>query len=833
MATNVDIASGVCPYCGGPNNEPIGISTAERQVGECPACKTVHHVACWRANLWNGNHGCTTWACRHSPQSSDFVRADLSNVRTLDDRKRRIQEALTRLQVALASSNDDTIADAWQKHKEILDGQPLPEADRRRIVLAQKRRKLFADLVDALTRRDDAAAVAIWSGNAADLMAYPPAKARHSEIEQATQRLSAIGKLAAAMAAAQDEHAKDILLDSLWKELQPVLGDHPSADPYRARIKLAQDRLKAAASLLEAIKRGNDAQISARWQKHKGILQGYSAVSSHLSRIEKAEQYQRALADLRDAVKGSTPSDVNIAQVWERLKGTLAEYEPAQEYIARVELAHSRVAALTQLRESLSKGEDASIVRTFHQHVALLEPCIDYTASERAQVQQAVERLAATATASVREALSYGDDQAIEAAYLPHKDLFASVGALRKEEIERAELAVERIAALRGLREAITLGRTRKVVEWYAKHETLLKPCRNFTLDERRRVASIREQVLIGDVRQAIKAGDDEALVARGHAALAASCSLSPEELMALNAAQQRVSRLIDLRTAIAAKDDIRIALAYDEELLGKCRSVTAQDKARVELALTRAQRLYPLRIALALDDDRLIANLYSRAIFDDSHLLTEAEEQRCELAEQRVKALEQLRQALGSDADEGIIAAHDDALLASSSLLTPTDKHRIEQARQRQWHKDMLRKAMESQDPCRIADAYTAMLEARLNLPNEFDLGTILDACRIADGYRELEAALADEPARSDQIVAEVGSWIMHKAPHILTTTTRQRVRESQQRVGMLHRLRSAINSKDTQRIRVAYQPNLFGGDVPIPITSEEQLVVAEALSS
>jgi hypothetical protein len=402
----------------------------------------------------------------------------------------------------------------------------------------------------------------------------------------------------------------------------------------------------------------------------------------------------------------------------------------------------------------------------------------------------------------VREGIFEEDDEKIVSAYRGAERLLESMKAFSDEEQRRVALARERMYALAELRGAFSRRHPNEIVRVYLLHADVLEQSRNFSREERQRVVEARRACLLDDLHAAMADYDPFKVEVAGRRAAEEGCILSDADSDALRRARHILVALRQLRQALESDSDTAIVGAYQADLLDDCRRVTAEDRYRIRLAQDRLQRWRPLRNALVRGDDLAMASLYNRLLFDGFEPMSPEQHERCELALKRAAAYERFQQALLSGDAQQIVGEYDEELLGPAALLTPSAKQRVEDAR----YQVVLTKAWGSGDLTRVADAYCAVVKARVRVPDGVDRETVIEATRAAQLVADFRQALhaAD---RKDEAIARLGDRLLGLWPDLLTTEDKDEILRSKVKVGARSRLQEAAASGDGQRVAMVLQ--------------------------
>jgi hypothetical protein len=438
----------------------------------------------------------------------------------------------------------------------------------------------------------------------------------------------------------------------------------------------------------------------------------------------------------------------------------------------------------------------------------LLEPCIDFTMEDRQEVLTVLERRAYELAKAIRNSILKEDDEAMADANDPW--LFTRVSTLSSMERERLELAAKRTKALTDFRSALQLGDANEILRIYRENENLLRPCRNLRLDERAQISAAREAALLQAVEAAMTRQDADEISTSVQLALWEGCQLTERHSLAFEWAQQILNARARVDEAIAMDDDLAISLAHDRTLLDGNKHLKEEQRERVTQSDQRVRIAFALRLALAQDDDRSIDRLHKSDLFAGSRVLSPEEHERCSLAHKRLGAWSKVKNALQAANKFEAVEVYDEGLLESSKLLTNSQRQYIKRIGREQVLLRELSQTLEHGSPAEIADVAHATTEAGfpLTIFNPASWSVIYDASTVVNELRELRSAIRDE---DDMRIAQLWSRILFSDDCGLMPSERVRIDLALRRAGALLRLRRALDSGETRRVRFAYQPDLL----------------------
>lgn len=728
-----------------------------REIGDCPDCKTPHHVECW-----SSNGGCTTAFCYRNPAMAPrmgFAYADLEN-------KRSARQALNELRKAIRDELEHAIVGTWEKWKQWPE-QPLrhygpAQEYRPRVRLAYGRHNLLRQLDTVLAR-----------GGSAEIYQF---HAEHSELEpDFNLRLETIKDYREKY----QDRVKAVVdpITSKLADLKTAIGAEDGQGDDRA-IEVAYDVVLQ--------------QLTPIFQRQKLLS------DDDIERIRLALRRMPALREFEMVLAAN--SHRAIAEAWDKNEDPFRGFNLAESHLPLVRSAKKCVQQLSEIERHHTLGEWRDVISIFDSWREHFERCKDYHENYQAYVENARKQIALHQLPELRQALEDGDDLRVGEIYIP--SIFD--GSLTYDEQQQAKLAVRRVPIVRQMQEAFARKGLAHLVKLYDENATplQLKQCKAFTGEMRFAVIKARQEFALNQLENALRSDNENRIVSAADAAIAAGCILQQSVL-------QRVGRIKQKQAARErygkARTDDEKLMAYDEELLGDDATISSE----VEQIRQRRVSLLALRYAIARKDIRSVSRIIAQAKELETHL-NETERAYVEGARSIDKAVRELEQALESHDVDAIARAHKPEL---DPFLTDFDKERVQKALAiRQYlseMKELSQKSETARDKVIIAQKYKEAKESGMLVFDSLDWEKLYEAVEFESAWQKLTRALesGDQEATFD-------SWIPGKFhPYIqeLSEEQRQRLWRAIRYVGARARLQQALDSRDPQRVAFAYQPELL----------------------
>lgn len=740
----------ICPY--------DSASLADgRDIGDCPDCKTPHHVECWSLN-----GGCTTAFCYRNPAMAPrtgFAYADLEN-------KRSARQALDELRKAIREESEYAIVEIWEKWdrwpEHLLRYYEAAREYHPRVDLARKRCELLEQMDRILVR-----------GNNAEIYRF---HAEHSDREpDPNLRLESIKDY-------REKHQDrtSVVVASITRklgDLKTAIGAEDGQGDDRA-IEMAYDEVLR--------------QLTPIFQ-HQKLLS-----DNDIKRIDLALKRMPALRTFEGVL--TTNSHRAIAEAWDRNRELFREFRLAEAHLPLVKIAKQCVQKLSEIERHHALEEWRGVIAVFDSWREHFEDCKDYRESYQACVEIARRQIALLQLPVLKQALADGDDLKVSEIYIP--SIFD--GSLTPGEQEWAKLAVRRVPIVQQMQEAFARKDLAHLVKLYDENAASLqlKQCKAFTGEMRFAVIKARQELALTQLEDALKSENENQIVHTADAAIAVGCILEPSIL-------QRVIRIKRKQAACEryrkATTDVEKLLAYDEELLGDDPAISNE----VAEIRQRHLPLLALRYAIGRKDVREVSTLVAQNKGLEAHP-SETERAYVAFAIETHNAIQDLEQALASGDVEAIAHAYKPEL---EPFLTDLDRERAQSALAiRQYLlelKELSGKSETARDKVAIAQKYKEAKANGVLMLDSLDWETVQEALEFEARWKQLKDALD-----ASDIDATFESWIpgrFHPYYQELSDEQRRCLLQTIRYVGARERLKQALDSRDPQRVAFAYQPELL----------------------
>lgn len=356
-------------------------------------------------------------------------------------------------------------------------------------------------LESAISFNRDRFILGIWQRQKSSLNSGAVNEKQRQRIDLAKRRINALNALEKALTVRRIDHIIDI-----YKEHKLLLD--PCQDFSVEDRRQVGEAQAAWHDLQGALQGNNDAIIEITWLHYESDWDWLKSLKkTEIDRVQLARKRMEILTLFQEAKR--MHSDVEIAKIYNNNKLILTGFKQAYSD-PRIILAIERADALEEFRGTTS---DDALWKYYREKYALLDPCQDFSTLDRERVATVRIQISQKKYTLLQNALWSDKDLSIQEAYDPDdfkEPALFSPDKFTVEEKSRADLAVERMVAMKDLQSAMQSNDPVLIMKVYDSHELLLRRCSEFKAKDRHLIRNVRQKVLQARIADACKKQNDK-----------------------------------------------------------------------------------------------------------------------------------------------------------------------------------------------------------------------------------------------------------------------------------------------------------------------------------